>query len=272
MELQDDIKFFLDKSSSAYFIGSLESQKTIFLNQTGKKMFGMCEENFDYSKIFDRSDAHIQDIITQSLKAEKSCLVYDLLVKKQDGTKVLVDLELGYFNCAKTLVYLQLIPQKQGVETLTMHQVNHSVRAEGILNFDEYLTLLFCNPNFFRLFGATKPSDLDAYQQQLSRALVSSQRETLCQNMIKSLKEREMYSIEVEIFTLSGEKKWLALDLQKRHFQDEGEKILCYATDIDDKKKTTGSLSLKSISFYGARIYGGFALPCGFRTEYHVSF
>lgn len=244
MELFKDTMFFLNNSSSAYFVGSLISNKTFFLNKTAEEMFGMTVENCDYSKVFDRTETHISEIIAETLKSEKSCIIYDMIVRKKDGSKVLVDLELGFFNEDKNQVYLQMIPQNDSVEKLTLHQVSHSPRAEAILNFDEQLSLFFSNPNFYRIFDATKPSDLDKYSQKLSLAIVEPIREKFQQEILQALEDSEMHYIEAQVTTLSGEKKWIALDLQKRIFEDNEVKILCYATNIDDKKKKEDEISL----------------------------
>lgn len=235
--------FFLDNSQSAYFLGSLTTQKTFYLNKTAQELFGMTVETCDYTKIFDRTNIHIEEIIQQSLKNEKATLIYDMLIRTKDDNKILVDLQLGYFNQEKDTVYLELIPQKTSLEHLTIHQVNHSLRAEAVVNMDENLSFHFCNPNFYRIFEANKPSDLEHYNNQLIGTFAEENALT-GKKIFEGLASSGTYFAEVEIITLHGNKKWYALDFQKRIFHGGQEKILCYATDIDEKVRKVQEISL----------------------------
>lgn len=249
MELQRDMLFFLERSSSAFFVGSLLTEKTFYLNDTAQELFGMNVESCDFGNIFDRTETHIEEMVQLSLKEEKSVLIHDLSVKIKNGSHILVDLQLGYLDEAKTLVYLELIPQAESIEKLTVHQVTHSPRPEAVLELDQDLTIFVCNPRFYSLFEGRKPSDLDGLGQKLANSFLSDKKESLVCEILEGLRESDSFYVEVEILTLSGVKKWLALDIQKRHFENNAEKLLVYATNIDESKKKSEELSLLNLYF-----------------------
>lgn len=238
------MNYFLEYSSSAYFVGSMVTHKTTYMNKKAQTMFGMTVETCDFTQIFQRKEVHMGDMIEESLKVEKSCLIYDMLVTCGDGRKVLVDLQLGYFNEENTEIYLEMVPKSESIEQLTLHQVNHSPRAEAVINMDDCLTLHFGNPNFYRLFEGSHIGDFKKYQQQIKETFVTLRQDEFVENILEGLTKSETYYTEVEVITLSGEKRWLALDLQKRVFENQQEKILCYAYNIDEKMKHIEEISL----------------------------
>lgn len=238
------IPYYIENSQTAFFIGSLVSHQTVYLNPTAKDMFDVSAETCDFSKIFGRSEHRIEEIIKETMGSPKSKMIYDIPVRMADGQKILVDLLSGFYDKEKTLLYLELIPQNTGADHLVIHQVRHSPRAEAILTLDHFLTIEYSNPHFYRLFGASRLSDLDFFQQKLVYMFQGKEKEGLISKIHEGIRESETFSIEIEVLTLSGGWKWLALDFQRRIFENGEEKLICYAVDIEDAINGRHDISL----------------------------
>lgn len=244
MELKDKLLYFIENYSNAFFVGSLITNKTTYLNQKAKDLFDMTAETCDFSKIFDRTETHISKIIQDSLQTDYACLLYNFVALKADGTKLMVDMQLGFFDENRTEVYLEIIPHNESVEKITRLQVTHSPRAEAILDFNEEFTLHHCNQNFYRLLDAKNHDALNKIHYNLSETLLSSTKSDLFHQIKEGLKESESFHTEIQFTTLEGIEKWISLEFQKRIFDDHVEKLWCFATNIDNKAKRRAELSL----------------------------
>lgn len=230
----EKMTYFIDNMRSAFFVGSLVTNKTIYVNKHASELFGVTAETCDFEKIFATSSTRLRDVIEDQVNEVSQTLIYNCTVNKADGSTMLVDIQLGFFDEQKTEIFLEMISQKDVSKKMAMFQVDKSNKAEAILDFDDNLTIFYTNEHFTELFDIKSGENFDKYDNQFLNVFIKCQRQDLIEEIKKGLSENENYYTEQQVVTVTGETKWISLDLQKRKFDDSGNfKIMVKLINIE---------------------------------------
>lgn len=234
--MKEKFEYFIEHSDNAFFVASLTEEKTIYLNKKASELFEITAETCDFQKIFSSSALRLRDVLESQVNAAAHSIIYNATVTKADGSPLLADLQVGFFNKEKTQVFLELILNKDLSQKMALFQVDKSFRPEAILDLDEELTIIYCNKHFISLLGGRETQCLDCFEQKLSRTFLSESKAEILANIHENLKNFDYHSEEIQIQTVDHCKKWVSLHLEKRNVHESGqEKIIAYLTNIDDK-------------------------------------
>lgn len=239
---------FVDLYGNPFFVGSLTTQKMVFINQKAIELFGVTMDDCDFGKIFDKSQQRIEEVISLMLSGNNKALIYNFWAITKTGKRILVDLQIGFFNEEKTEIFLDLIIQNDTRLEMALHQINYSPRAEAILNFDEQLSIVHCNERFLNVFDLSKELKQTFLENSLINGFLPEDRALLLNDIHNVLETSEVYSTEIKTYTATGEEHWYRLDLQKRDLDDNGTKLMCYMVNIEKAKET--EIKLNSFSQY----------------------
>lgn len=241
--MNEKIVNFMTNYSSPFFVGSLKTGKVLFVNKVAEKTFGFTKENCDFSKLFEKSEESIKDLISKIINPNSPAVIYNVTAISASGEKIFVDLHLGFFDDTQQEIFLEINPRGDLNLQSTMNFISHSTKAEALLNFDEEFTICHCNENFYNLFEIDDKHCIANYYHKMGNAFSLDKKELIQNEIHRQLKFSNRYITEVEIILINGTKKWIELDLQKRDINSLGDKILCVATNIDEKVKKDEKLN-----------------------------
>ncbi|MFI3253695.1 MAG: PAS domain-containing protein [Eubacteriales bacterium] len=233
MDVNTKFGYFLENLGNPFMVGSLVTEKTFYINKQATELFGITTDDCDLGKVFDKSPERIQSLMVKSLKENKPTLVYNYTAITKENKKILVDLQVGYFNDEKTEVFLEIIPQNDTRMAMALHQIQHSTRAEAILNFDDDLTILECNEAFYKVFESNEDTCQAIYCKQLSQAFHVDSRTKLVEEIQENLQNSQLYTKELTVENAKGEEHWYCLELQKRELDNSGAKLMCSLVNIE---------------------------------------
>ncbi len=234
LNIDHNLSHFIKNYGSPFFVGSLVTKKVVFVNTVAEKLFGVQAETCDFSTIFAKSEQRIEAVLQKSLHPEHTTLIYNFIAVTAKKEEIVVDLQVGFFNDDKTEVFLEVIPQRDTRMEMALHQVEYSTRAEGILNFDEKLTIVDCNEAMLEVFDANEELRHSHFGNQFINGFFPEVREKLLQDIFTQLKKRKTYSKKVQVFTATGEERWYQMDLDCRTLDNSGvDKIMVLMTNIE---------------------------------------
>lgn len=232
MEFDKKLGYFLQNYGCPFIVGSLVSEKVLFVNKIATELFGITPENCDLPKIFDTTPERIASLMKKTVESNKPTLVYNYTVITKDQEKILVDLQVGYFDEDKKEVFLEIIPQRDNLLKMALHQVQNSHRAEAILHMDETLSILECNQAFRRVFQSNEEIAQAMDTMELSHGFHPNSRAKLLQEIHCCLKTESYFSRDLVIQNSQGEDTWYRFELEKRDMGNCGTKLLCYLMNI----------------------------------------
>ncbi|MFI3249715.1 MAG: diguanylate cyclase [Eubacteriales bacterium] len=233
MEMYQNIGNFIDNYGNPFFVGSLVEKKVLFVNKAAKKMFACTEETCDFEKIFERTEERMESMIAKGLKEGGNTLLYDFVAISGAQDKIVVDLQFGFFNEEKTEMFLEIMPKNDDRLTMALHQIQHSPRAEAILNLDEELTILECNEGFDHIFEKNNEMWHVPFRRKLSHGFHADSRSQLLAEIHESLQTNQYYTKDLKILTSQGEEQWYCLELQKQELDNSGVKLMCSLVNIE---------------------------------------
>lgn len=227
---------FMENYGGAFFVGSMETKKIIYTNKKAKKLFDVTEENCDFSAIFTTTNERIETIVAMMLDSGKSTSIYNYIVTKANGDKIVVDLQLGYFNEERTEVFLELLPQNDTRMQMALHQVDNSARAEAILNFDDKLSIVHCNEEFHDVFESNEQLRHSHFKNDLINGFLPEVRDELMADIFSNLKISNYHSTKMKVYTATGEERWYLFELERRTLDNSGiDKIMACMTNIEEQ-------------------------------------
>ncbi|MFI3254803.1 MAG: PAS domain-containing protein [Eubacteriales bacterium] len=233
MEMYQNIGNFINHYGNPFFVGSLLEKKVLFVNEKGKALFDCTEETCDFEKIFERTEERLESLIVKGLKSGKPTLFYNFIAITGQQEKIVVDLQFGFFNENNTEMFLEIIPRDDTRLAMALHQIQHSPRAEAILNLDEDLTILECNQAFHQLFQSNDDMWQAVFRKQLAQGFHAESRSQLVKEIHECLRSKDNYTKELKIETAQGEDHWYCLELQKRELDNSGTKLMCSLVNIE---------------------------------------
>lgn len=249
MTMNEKICDFVDNYGNAFIVGSLITKKQIYMNKTAKTLFGVSLDNCDFSKIFDRTELRLNEVIQTSLESNQTCNIYNVPANKADGGKILVDIQLGFFNKESTEIFLEIIPYNEKTELIALNQIDNSIRAEAILENDDKLSIYHCNQKFCNMLGYDTIQQLEKNLDEAIQILPMDKKQKLIKEMKECFDRGQDYSKEIRIFSIKKGEKWVLLELQKRKITSSEEKIMCFVTNIEKTKQTESKLNTFSKYF-----------------------
>lgn len=227
---------FMENYGGAFFVGSMETKKILYTNKKAKKLFDVTEDDCDFSAIFTTSQERIETVVAMMLETGKSTSIYNYIVTKANGEKIVVDLQLGYFNEEKTEVFLELLPQNDTRMQMALHQVDNSARAEAILNHDDKLSIVHCNEYFHEVFESNEKLRHSHFKNDLINGFLPEVRDELMSDILSNLKICNYYSTKMKVYTATGEERWYLFELEKRTLDNSGiDKIMACMTNIEEQ-------------------------------------
>lgn len=234
MEMKDKLSHFLEHYINPFFAVDLLTKEVIFMNKVAEKLFGTRKEQCDFYGIFEKSTESLDSAIRRTLHPERADLLCNFSAVNRDGETILVDLQLGYFNVEQTEFFLEVIPQKDTRMEMALHHVEHSLRPECILNFEENLSIVHCNKLFHDIFDSSEELRHSHFQNKLVNGFLPEAREKLIADIKKNLSKSSTYNRKIQVFTASGAEHWYFMEMERRTLDNSGmDKILVQMTNIE---------------------------------------
>lgn len=231
--MTDYFESLIEKSDRAMIIYHVPTKEVIYRNKLARYFY----DKMDINTIFAQQEQPIMlmETVKDALSQRRVAHIYDVMTSTTEETNQLVDLQLDYVSQQRDTLYFKFIFKVDDRIERIKQQIDTSHRAEALLNYDENLTLYHCNELFYDVFEANEMMCLRRYQNQISNAFLPEQRDLLLQQIHAGLKKCKTFYTELQIETLSGERIWYSLDLQRRVVDDSGEKLIVYMIDIQEQ-------------------------------------
>lgn len=172
-------------------------------------------------------------MIDDAFKSESYYFYENIDTIKHDGSILLANVTIGFFNVDKNEIFIEISPKVDNRLELTIQLIDGSPRPEAILLLDDNLTVLHCNSAFYDIFGAVKDSCLSDFNNKLGNTFLADEKNGLLDRIHSSLKIDNYFYTEVQINTCSGFTRWVALDLQRCVIDSSGEKLRCFMYCIE---------------------------------------
>ncbi len=234
MIMKEKLSHFLEHYGSPFIVGSLVTGEMIFINKVAEKMFGITKDDCDLGQVFNKTQVRIESLMRKSLHPDHSTLVYNYFAYTKERKKILVDLQVGYFNDEKTEIFLEIIPQHDNRMQMALHQIENSTRPEAILNFDDKLSIVQCNQPFHEVFESSEELRYSHFKNDLINGFLPEIREKLISDIYTTLSDTNTYKTKIQVFTATGEERWYLMELERRNLDNSGtDKIMVHMTNIE---------------------------------------
>lgn len=211
----------MDYSKRAVIGFKLDSNEPFLYNTNAIENFGDENGVIDIKKIFSPQETteHWKTTINTELKEDGCAMLYDLSVLTNKGTTRVADVQIGYADDENKVLFIEFFYKEDTRMEQAISQVNQSTRAEAILEFDEYLTLICANKLFQDIFNSSIAEFSNSLrQQQLNKEIHST------------LSKAPTYFTKISLSD-----KWYSLELQRRTLDSTGkDKLMAYLVNIDE--------------------------------------
>lgn len=236
--MKKELLEFLDTSERALIVGDMKSRTTIYCNQQAETLYGLTMESdkkTDFQYIFMENFDIIAKLYHKELVSKKSMFYFNVLTRKLGGDLQLADLQIGYINEAKESAFIEITPKTDNRLEMAFHQIDNSNRAEGVLEFDEKLSLIKGNNLFHAVFECTEEIRHSHYGNYFCNGFHPDIREELLAEIHATLKNSSNFFSKIKVITASGKVNSYSLELQRRTLDNTGrDKIMAYLTNIED--------------------------------------
>lgn len=234
MEMMKKIANFIENYNGAFFVGSLGQNTIIYINKKAKSLFGVTEDDCNFSEILGVNDNRIREVMEFTLETGKNSMIYNHVVRKSTGEKIVVDIQVGYFDEDNTEVFLEIIPQNDTRMQMAYQQIDNSNRPEALLNLDENLSIIHCNDAFHNVFDSNETLRHSHFKNYLVNGFAPEIREKLIKDIQDTLQVSPTFSTKIKVFSATDEEYWYLFELEKRTLDNSGEdKVLAYMSNIE---------------------------------------
>lgn len=251
MEVLMDKKIadFAKNYGNAFIVGVFRQKTILYTNLTAENEFGIGSDISDLHRLFSHSDMNMMDMMESGLETQDLVIYNNIHILNKRDEVLYCDAQIGFFNQEKTEYFLEITPKMDNRMEMALHQVELSTRAEGILLFDEKLTVLHGNAQFMKVFETDGDRCQAPYGNYFSNGFQSDIREELLGEIHENLKESTNFFTEMKVVTSSGREIWYSLELQRRTLDYSGvDKIMAYLVNIERYVKIESDF--KSINQY----------------------
>lgn len=227
----------IDKSECAVIFFRRVGESVFYANKQALKLYGTEEGVIDIDKVLgtDTLSTSFRDTIVKDLKEKEVSTIYDVSTVMQTGEYKLCDFQVGFADEEKETIFMNMRFKEDKRMDIAYSQVNQSTRAEGILNFDEKLSLIHCNSLFHQVFESDEQLRHSHYGNDFSNGFQPDIREELLRDIQENLKKAPTYFTKMKVITSKGVTTWYSLELQRRTLDDSGvDKIMAYMVNIEN--------------------------------------
>lgn len=240
-EMNEDILKFLlkslERSSQAVFFFRKDEKISFLANKQALNYFDRGDGIVELEAVFgDGMDAPFRDgLLKEQLEQEDFAFLYNVHVQSNKGIPKLCDIQIAYADEAKESFFVELYFKEDKRMDMAMNQVKFSQRAEGILNFDEKLSLVVCNEPFRAVFEPDVVKRQGLYGTLVYHGFQTDVLGRLMQEIHENLNKSPHYMTEIKVNTSNGEEKRYSLELQRRTLDETGvDKVMAYMVNIEN--------------------------------------
>ncbi len=245
MNVNEKILKFVHHYGNPFFVGSTVDNKLFYINQKAEELFQVTVETCNFETIFQVSIQRMKSLVDKAIKTDSHTLVNHHIATTGAGEEILVDLLFGYFDEEKTEIFLEIIPQQDTRMDIAVHQVSHSTRPEAILNFDETLSIIYCNDQFHEVFDSSEEIKHSHFENHLVNGFLPEVRDSMIAEIQEALTIGRQFSKKIKVFTAKGDERWYLMELEKRCLDSSGEdKILIFMSNIEKQVEMEEEFSL----------------------------
>lgn len=223
----------LDNSRQAVFLYKVKERNPFLANKIALTCFTDNMGMIDVPHIFEGMGASpfLKETVAEQLLATKSAVLYDVAVNVNTGESKICDMQIAYADEEQEVLSVALFFKEDNRLEVAKSQVNQSTRAEGILQFDQGLSLLYCNQLFRDIFPEVLPEGFE-----FSQCFLPEIREELQKKIHSKLQEKPTFFTKIKFQHSSGEILWYSMELQRRALDDSGQdKIMVYLANIQEQ-------------------------------------
>lgn len=232
--MQDKLFKYIETSERAFVIGDVLRKEAYYCNEKAQKLYGLQIGTINLEQVFVGNVRALKKELINAIKSNQSAFFYNIMTKTADGRQQLADLQVGYIDREKSEMFIEITVKTDHRMEMAIHQVDTSIRAEGILNFDDNLSLIHCNDHFHAVFDSNEDVRHTYYGNNFSNGIQPSIRESLLQEIHETLNKSSHFMTKMKVITSLGIEKWYSLELQRRTLDNSGlDKIMAYMTNIE---------------------------------------
>lgn len=245
MELTATFQTITENIAHSFIVYKTGAKFSSFANKKALELYGEEDGTVNVQDLFlnHNRPSNYTDNKKRELDNHGFLNTSDVVTRTKSGEIKVSDVQVGYANDEKTEFFIIMVPKEDTRMDNAESNVDLSYRADAILEYDENLTIVYCNHSFRQALEAPEDSYLDYLSRQLAKTFRKDKKAQQLKEIHRALQRNKTYQTEVEIINLNGEKHWFTMDLQRRSFDDSGDKLLCSLVNIDERKKATVQLN-----------------------------
>ncbi len=235
---------FIQRYAMPVFIVNISDDTVIFSNKKAEHLYNISTGSSNLSKILkDVATIDYQEV-QKSMRANAFFTQYDIYTVTSENKIQLADMQADYFDEEKTKVLVEIRTKEDLRLEMAQHQVNQSIKAEAILDYDSSFTFFYCNDIFSEFLDIVNPSHISKKGLGLADSFQAEEKERILESIHRKLESKQSYSHDLEITTSNGELKWVKLYLHRRELGMIGEKVMCSLVCIDHYKEQEVELGI----------------------------
>lgn len=247
--MSEKLSNFVEHYNNAFMVGIYKKKELLYANITAVNLFGITADTKNLDGIFSKIGSSLMEMVVTGLESSDLVTKNNLPVIDVHGDVLNCDVQFGFFDKEKTEIFVEITPKPDKRMEMAVAQVNQSSRAEGILNFDEKLSLIHCNQLFHEVFESNEDVRHSHYGNDFSNGFQPEIREALLAEIHTKLKESDRFATRMKVITSKGVTLWYSLELQRRTLDNSGmDKIMAYMVNVE--RQVEKDAQLEDISQY----------------------
>lgn len=234
--MEEFILNMVEESNRAILVYQREKAKTLYANKLAVSLYGDVDGTVNMEQLLMSMNQNpiILGKARETMEKDGVAFLYDFMTRSIWGEEKLTDIQLGYADQERTQIYMELTMKDDNRLDRAKQQLDRSHKAEAILDFDQNLSIIYCNQAFYRLFDITEKEFLGKSTQSLSQYFLPERKEKNLGEIQKELRRNRTFYMETKLETYSGEKKEISIDFQHRNLDAKGRKLLVSCDVMDE--------------------------------------
>lgn len=225
----------MDGSSKAIFLYNAKELRIIYANKLAKELYNT-ENNEDITKIFslkENASTFLLNLSSQ-LKYKKNVDLYDLLTKTAtDETKV-SDVTFKFADDENSIIFAEFTFYEQTRMEKAIKQGELSEKAYAIVEFDDKLSVLYCN-NIFHTYLNTNNELLNSnYDNSFLAMFKANMREKTLNLFEQKLQNTRTFSTEITLVDVNSIERCYHLDAKLRKLDEFDQKLIISLIPAED--------------------------------------
>lgn len=230
------IYHFAENYGSAFLVVTYPLTQLLFHNNTAKKLYGFQDDSSvgEIYRLFEGCTSTFESILQEEHFQHETVIIENVETTTHEDKSQLVNISVGFFNEEKTELFIELTPKSDTRMEMAMYQIDHSLRPEAIINFDENLSLRYGNKAFYELLKSHESTSNSSSVSSIFGLFLPEMQQFHEEALKKTLNKQNTYSFKSELFSLNGKRKWYLFECVKRTLDNSGvEKIFVYLTNVE---------------------------------------